>query len=303
MRKFLLISLLLCVSFWVKGQKTLIYFEQDTVQVSMDLYYPQLPYSGKIPLVIFVHGGGFSSGDRSAGAEFCNYAASQGYAAASISYTLYMKGKSFGCDGILSEKVKAIRIAVAQLWQATSYFTHNSEYLGIDTNQIFVAGNSAGAETLLHATFWNRQKMNLYPGGLSQSFKYAGLLSGSGAIMDLNLIQKSNMVPILLSHGNCDPMVPYGTAAHRFCSPDAPGWLMLFGSAPIYDWVSKLGGTVSLLSFCNGGHELSDILFTEKKKLSVDFMNRVIAGEKFSEHNEIQLNQDCDTKQQSLFCN
>lgn len=269
----------------------------------MDLYYPQLPYSGKIPLVIFVHGGGFSSGDRSAGAEFCNYAASQGYAAASISYTLYMKGKSFGCDGILSEKVKAIRIAVAQLWQATSYFTHNSEYLGIDTNQIFVAGNSAGAETLLHATFWNRQKMNLYPGGLSQSFKYAGLLSGSGAIMDLNLIQKSNMIPILLSHGNCDPMVPYGTAAHRFSSPDAPGWLMLFGSAPIYDWVSKLGGTVSLLSFCNGGHELSDILFTEKKKLSVDFMNRVIAGEKFSEHNEIQLNQDCDTKQQSLFCN
>lgn len=146
-----------------------------------------------------------------------------------ITYTLYMKGRNFGCDGVLPQKLRAFQLAANDLWQATLFFIKNVDKYNIDATKIFIGGNSAGAEAALHAAYWDRNVMSTYPEKLPGTFKYAGVISGAGALMDLNLITKKTMVPMLLFHGSVDPTVPYDTAAHHYCPTNSSNWLMLFG--------------------------------------------------------------------------
>ncbi|MFH0758650.1 MAG: alpha/beta hydrolase [Bacteroidota bacterium] len=268
----------------VQGQdfQTCTYFENDTISLDLDLFLPDLGPVQNTPLVIYVHGGGFSQGDKGGGHELAKYLAGQGIACASITYTLYMKGKSFGCDGILSEKIRAIQIAASQLWHATSFLTGQSDRLHIDTTRIFIAGSSAGAETVLHAAYWDRDRMQLFGRALSPGFRYAGVISGAGAIMDLNLINPGNMVPTMLFHGDADPLVPYDVASHHYCPPDAPGWLMLFGSHAIARHLQDLGGSCQLITFPGGNHSYAGAFFYQDQQPVGDFIKRVLSGEKFN---------------------
>jgi hypothetical protein len=213
----------------------------------------------------------------------CKFLSKNGVVAATISYTLYMKDKNFSCDGILSEKIKAIQYGVNDLWLATAFFIANSSTYSIDTTKIFIAGSSAGAETVLHAAFWDFGTMNIYKNKLSPSFEYAGLIEGSGALMDLNLITKNSLLPVLMFHGTNDLLVPYATAAHHFCKTNTPGWLMLFGSYSIYNYIISLGGCAHLITYCGGGHEFSNELFQNDPQQVLDFINDVLSGKRFQE--------------------
>ncbi|MFN8257778.1 MAG: alpha/beta hydrolase [Bacteroidales bacterium] len=281
---------------------TITYFKDSKEELKLDLFIPPISGNQKVPLVIFVHGGGFSGGDRTSGHNFCKVLTQNGFAAASMSYTLYMKGKSFSCDGILTEKVKAIQLAVSQLWQATGYLIKHGEKFKIDTTKIFIAGSSAGAETVFHAAYWDRKLMSLYPDPLAEMFHYKGLVAGAGAIMDINLIRKENLIPMLMFHGNCDELVPYGTAPHHYCKTNAPGWLMLFGSYSIYRHVVDFGGGCSLITFCGGGHEYSGELFDANQILVVDFLKHVLAGDKIQDHTIINTGKSCDRSKEYGFC-
>lgn len=300
--KFLFILFLLTFNF-IEAQeyKTITYFSNDSLKLQLDLFLPKKQSKEKTPLLIHVHGGGFGGGERAWGHHIAKHAASQGYAAASITYTLYMKGKSFSCDGILPEKIKAIQIAANQLSQAVLFFINNNEKYNIDPSKIFISGSSAGGETVLHAAFWDRKMMNMYQQQLPENFTYAGVISGAGAIMDLNLITKENLVPVQLFHGSCDTTVPYGTAAHHYCPPGSPGWLMLFGSYSIFEHIEKLNGSCHLTTYCGGGHEFSDELFSKNPQVIIDFMNRTLRHEKEITHSII-FGKDCKTTQYD-FCN
>jgi predicted esterase len=301
--KIFLILFCLAISAWIDAQKytTITYSDKDTLK--LDLFFPQVSNGKKLPLVIYVHGGGFASGDRSSGHSICQYLAANGYIAASISYTLYMKATGFGCDVILSEKIKAMQYGVSDLWEATSFFIENREKYNIDTSKIFIAGSSAGAETALHATFWDFKTMNLFQTTLPKSFKYAGLVAGSGAIMDLNLINEKTKIPVMLFHGSGDELVPYGTAAHRYCGTNTPGWLMFFGSFSIYNHLVGLNGTVHLFTFCGGGHEYSAELFNKDQQYILDFFNDVMAGKKFQMHTIISTGKKNARSAVYEFCN
>ncbi len=295
----LFFTLLFTVLSWAQDFKTITYFANDSTQLQLDLFLPK-PVGGKkqkakdkMPLLIHVHGGGFATGTREWGHTLCREAVKNGYAAATISYTLYMKGKKFSCDGILTEKVKAFQIAANQLWQATLFFIKNADTYNIDTNKIFISGSSAGAETVLHAAYWDRNLMALYPGKLSNNFKYAGVIAGSGAIMDINLVTIPKLVPMMFFHGSCDGTVPYATAAHHLCPTNASGWLMLFGSYAIYNRVIELNGSAEIYRFCNGGHEYSDELFSKQPEKTISFIKSILAGEKIQAHTIIATGKSC----------
>lgn len=273
----------------IQPSHTLSYFNNDTIRVDLDLFLPEESNSEPVPLLLFVHGGGFSGGDRFGAYDLANYLVDRNVACATISYTLYMKDKSFGCDGVLSKKVKAIQIAASQLWHATAFLIEHSESLHIDTGRIFIAGSSAGAETVLHAAHWDRELMQLFDPALSPDFKYAGLISGAGAIMDLNLITQDNMVPTFVFHGDADELVPYGVAAHHFCPPNSPGWLMLFGSRAIARHLQELGGSCQLTSFIGGDHSFSGAYFDQDQQAVADFIDRVLSGKSFNIYENIQV--------------
>jgi len=299
---FLIILILTGLASNAQDFKTLTYFVNDSTKLELDLFVPKEKSKEKLPLLIHVHGGGFAVGNRKDGHHICGYASQHGYVAASISYTLYMKGKNFSCGGTVPEKVKAFQIAANQLWQATNFFIKNAEKYNIDISKIFISGSSAGAETALHAAYWDRDVMGLYPEKLPAGFKYAGLISGSGAIMDLNLITKQNMLPMLMFHGSVDPVVPYDNAAHHYCPANASGWLMFFGGYAVYKHVADLQGTARMVTYCGGGHEFSDEMFAKDQAGVVSFMDRVLKKEHFYEHTVVNTGKSGTKDDKYGFC-
>lgn len=264
--------------------RTLTYYADDTVSLELDLFMPAGVTAGPIPLCIFVHGGGFAGGNRAGGHALGQYLAGQGIALASISYSLYMKGRSFSCDGLLPEKVKAMQVAANQLWLATAFLRDSAARWGLDPDRVFVAGSSAGAEAVLHAAYWDRAEMDMYGQPLPADFRYAGVISGAGALMDLNAITAETKLPGLFFHGTADPLVPYGTAAHHYCPPHARGWLMFAGGRSIYERLVSLHETAWLYTFCGGGHSYAGYPFREEHAVILAFLQDVMAGRRSQQH-------------------
>ena len=140
---------------------------------------------------------------------------------------------------------------------------------------------------MLHAAHWDRAQMQLFEQALSPEFKYAGIIAGSGAIMDLNLITSGNMIPTMLFHGDADYVVPYRIAAHHYCPPDSPGWLMLFGSMAIAQHLQELGESCQLTSFIGGDHSYAGAYFYQDQEPVAGFIDRVLAGENFNIYESI----------------
>ncbi|MCV9934160.1 alpha/beta hydrolase fold domain-containing protein [Flavobacterium sp. LS1R47] len=301
----LLLLFISFTSFSITAQeiKTLTYFENDSTKLELDLYLPLKKSDKKIPLVIFAHGGGFSGGDRFGEKDFANSLAKNGIAVASISYTLYMKGKDFGCNSTLPEKIKTIQIGVSDMWQATSFMIKNKNAYNIDASKIFIAGISAGAEIAFHATFWDYSIMNLYSNNLPSGFTYKGLIGGSGAIMNVDLITSKNAIPMLLSHGSEDPTVPYATGSHRSCPTNSEGFMTLSGSYAVYNRVSSLKKNIELITSCGAGHEFCGYLFGKEPDYVLDFINNVIAKRKFESHIIIPNTKKSEDLSQYPFCN
>jgi acetyl esterase/lipase len=194
-----------------------------------------------------------------------------------------MKGRTqdWSCNGILPEKIKAIQLAANDLCLATDFLLHNAKHCNQDEEAIFIGGSSAGGETVLHAAYWNRQQMALKSHALPAEFRYAGLVSGAGAIMDLNLITKENQLPSFLFHGDADPVVPYATAAHHYCPPNSSGWLMLFGSGAVADHQEDLGGDFELTTFAGGTHSFAGYFFGQEQGMIVEFIHRELENNQF----------------------
>ncbi|WP_264525169.1 alpha/beta hydrolase family protein [Flavobacterium sp. N502536] len=301
-RIFLLLVTFIFNSMKAQEVKTMTYFQNDTIKLDLDLYLPQKKTNEKTPLILFAFGGGFSGGERTSEKDFGLFMAKNGYAVASISYTLYMKGSDFGCKGTLTEKIKAIQMGVSDMWQATSFLIQHANQYNLDTSKFFISGISAGAEIGFHASFWDYKLMNLYASNLPENFKYSGFIGGSGAIMDINLITKEKAIPMLLAHGNNDTTVPYSAGSHRSCPTNASGWLILFGSYAVYNQMKDLHKDIELITFCGGGHEFSGYLFHDGKQYVLDFVNDVLKGKKFKSHIIIPSKKKDVNSGKYLFC-
>lgn len=300
----LLVFVIATISIW--GQRsnyeTHTYYSDDSTSLELDLFLPDT-FQENSPLFIFVHGGGFSGGKRSGGREICQFMADNGIPAATITYTLYMKGKSFGCDGILSEKVKAIQMAAYHTRIATDWFIKKANDIGIDTSKIFLGGSSAGAETVLQAAFWDRSSSNFFPDTLSSTFKYAGVISGAGALLDINMINEHTKMPVLCYHGTCDPLVPYHIAPHHYCSQISSGYMMMFGGLAIHERLSELNESTQLMSYCGEGHKHAGTAFHGAEKSTVlEFIHRTLNGEKQTIHRVFNNGEECKMGLDFAFC-
>jgi poly(3-hydroxybutyrate) depolymerase len=282
--------------------KTYTYYKHDSATLQLDLFLPDSAGLDS-PLVIYLHGGGFSGGNRNRGHSFCRVMAENGIPAATISYSLSMKGKSFSCDGILLEKLKAIHLAAHEARIATSWFLQHAGIYGIDTNRIFLSGSSAGAEAALMAGFMESFQDESLNDPLPSGFRYAGIISGAGALLDINMISTFNVTPVLSYHGTCDPLVPYYIAPHHYCSQASPGYMMMFGSHAIHERIITLNGSSQLMTYCNEGHQHAGTPFTQDETWTVlDFIHRTLSGERFNIHRTFYNTDSCETGPYFEFC-
>lgn len=226
--------------------------KKDSLQ--LDFYRPK-NITKKLPLLLYVHGGGFSGGQRddTNTVQFADQMAAKGYAVASISYRLIMKKKGFGCNTKTKDKIKAFDTAAEDVSYAVKYILKNKSDFDINEDQIVISGTSAGAEAVLHLAYVYENKI------LPKKFKFAGVIGLAGAITTLDQIDTDKAIPTQLFHGTNDNLVPYHIAAHHYCSPDAKGYMMLYGSRAIADRLKGLGKSYYLFSINGGTHSWSGI--------------------------------------------
>ena len=261
--------------------ETMDYAQKEGTSLKLDFYRPENDPLSKRPLFVFVHGGGFSSGKRDHReiVKLAHKTASRGYAVASLSYRLTRKGKSFGCDCPASEKIETFRAVTTDILDALLFLLTQKEKLQIDEQQIILAGSSAGAEGILITTY---NRMMVQPDKKYAHIKPAAVVSLAGALLDVRYITEENAIPGVFFHGTSDPLVPYASAAHHYCKQDAPGYLMLDGSATIVKKLENLNQSFLFYSFKGAGHDIFKIPFDRMQEI-YEFINQTVIMKKFSQ--------------------
>ncbi len=113
----------------VKVVKDLEYARADGRKLLLDLYLPERA-SGPRPLVVWIHGGGWSAGSKEGGRWRASQLTPKGYAVASIGYRLSGEAK-------FPAQIHDCKAAVR-------FLRANAEKYGIDPNRIVAWGSSAG---------------------------------------------------------------------------------------------------------------------------------------------------------------
>lgn len=218
---------------------TYLFAKRDTCDLFLDVYQPRADsLSAGKPTVLFVFGGGFITGSRdhkfymSWFKDLCE----NGYRVVSIDYRLGLKGVHKVGLGQAKLVENAVMMAVEDAFSATVLLCDNAEQLGIDPANIVISGSSAGAITSLQAEYEicnSTARAAILPKG----FNYAGVMSFSGAIVNMKgkLGYRSEPCPQMLLHGTDDEIVNYKKVGI--------GNMGLFGSSHIVKLLKRRGYT------------------------------------------------------------
>ena len=160
------------------------------LDLRIDIYEPAGDPTGSRPAMLWMHGGYFSSGDKSSMAPFAEAMARRGYVSASVQYRL----NSDPGIGVRAEHAY-LDLRAAVEWLAA----HADEY-GVDPGAIATGGYSAGAVTALNLAY-----------GPDRA---AGDSAGVVAAVSLAGVQTTGTVepgeaPALFFHAPNDTTVPY----------------------------------------------------------------------------------------------
>lgn len=225
---------------------------QDKMQkLCFDFYEPAGTSDTLRPLVITMFGGGFVVGSRSYAdmVEFCEHFAQSGIAASSIDYRL-MPAKKFSSK----ELIRTGYMAAQDVSAAVRFFKAHWEEYQIDTNRIFLLGQSAGAVAILHALYMDEDERPaetfeepvlppLHSMGTeeaqSQTFSVAGVISLWGCIFDPKMIDADENTPVCFIHGGKDKILPVDSG-YAFSVPGLP---YAYGSRPMVEQLKKNGTT------------------------------------------------------------
>lgn len=253
---------------------TFTYYSKPNEDLKLDLYDPIDNTDRNRPLLLYVHGGGFAGGERDHPAHnaFLKNMAARGYVTATMSYTLLMKGKSFGCQQPASNKMETFLKTARDINRAVAFMLENQSRFRIDASKIVILGSSAGAEAVTHAAYWQATRSDSNGTILPAEFRYGGMVSMAGALANIRHITAENAVPTQLFHGTCDNLVPYGEAPHHYCPADEPGYLMLYGAHAIMERLRNLNKGYYLVTGCNGQHEWNVWPISKNRDLITDFV-------------------------------
>lgn len=249
------------------SKKTYTYKKAEDYKLKLDFYKPK-KIKEKIPLIIYVHGGGFSGGKRNDEniTKFSNNLAERGYGVASISYRLTMKNLGFGCNTKSKDKINAFNSASEDISNAVNFFLENKNKFNINHNKIILIGTSAGAEAILNLAYVYKNTT------LPKNFKFAGVISMAGALISIDKITKQNAIPTQFFHGTDDALVPYNVAPHHYCKKNDDGYLLLYGAKAIAEKLKFLESPFYLYTIEKGDHSWSGRPMQECTTEIIDFL-------------------------------
>ena len=242
--------------------------DPELMDLNLDIYYPKTDVFKNRPLVMLIHGGAFYVGSKESAAEhsLATSLAKSGYVVASIDYRL---GFKLLPSDVEMSGYRAIQDAHAAL----RYLAHNAIGLGIDPNQIYVGGTSAGAVAALNVAFMNNDerperikkadregivsKIEASGNKYTDKFTIKAVANMWGAVSDINIIDKDDKISVLSIHGTADDIVPY-EYDHPFKNSMMVNRLLMdkmYGSKPIHERLQMLGIRNRLILLKGLGHE------------------------------------------------
>ena len=192
--------------------------------LKMDIYQPAGDTATRRPLIVLAHGGSFVSGARETDVtinQLCIDFVHKGYVTVSIDYRLIPQvGNFLNGDSAATEVFRAVGDGKA----AVRYLHEYADSFKIDTNNIFIGGNSAGAVLFDQYAFID--SLNELPhalqldvvnnaggfdgnsgnAGYSQGFK--AVINLAGGLNDPSWIGYCSK-PIVSAQGTADSVVPY----------------------------------------------------------------------------------------------
>ncbi|WP_052732821.1 carboxylesterase family protein [Hymenobacter terrenus] len=247
------------------------------VTLKMDIYQPQGDTLSKRPVIIFCFGGGFVGGSRDAAdmVALAQSFAKRGYVTASIDYRLGMN---------LSDPEKAKRAVYRALQDgraAVRFFRNNARTYGVDPNQVYISGHSAGAFVACNNAYVDQESerpaSTFGVNGLADlgtldgigdnqtdtagnpvSGKANAVLSFAGALGSVNDIEGPNDVPVALFHSVNDPIVPYYQGQPFSFLNFVPGINLpvVYGGDPINARANAVGAPHALYTYYLRGHDV-----------------------------------------------
>lgn len=114
---------------------------QPNLTAKMDIYLPpNASSSKKQPLLVMIHGGGYSSGDKMAWQNEAYTYSRAGYICASLNYRLTQNGGNQNPQ----LRLYAVQCALEDIQNAIRFLKKNANTYFIDTTRIAVFGGSAG---------------------------------------------------------------------------------------------------------------------------------------------------------------
>ena len=236
----------------------------QNTDLKLNVYQPAGDINAKRPLIIFAHAGGYLNGSKNVDdmIALCDSFARKGYVTATIDYR-----KGFNpLDAESAER--AVYRGIQDAKASVRFFKEKATLYGIDTNNIFFGGMSAGAFSALNVGYMDKESerpQSTYGGGLvnnlqcldcagntyPHSSKVKGILDYWGAVNDTTIIEAGD-IPILIIHGENDPTVPY-EYGHPFGLPTLPN---TYGGLPIYKRATNLGMDVEFFTSTGPLHML-----------------------------------------------
>jgi acetyl esterase/lipase len=214
---------------------------------TMDIYIPSAAVARPLPVAIYVHGGGLSSGDKGdINPTFLNALASAGYAVVSLDYRLAPLYK-------YPAQIEDVKCAIR-------YLRANSQQYDVNGSEMFAFGTSSGGELVaLAALTGPHSQFDVGP--------YANESSSLTAVVDMfgpaNLTSYASYSDTLRVFGNNQTDLVLASPTH-FVTPDAPPILIVQGvndtnvpesqSIQLYNQLAAAGDQTQLVLVQNMGH-------------------------------------------------
>ena len=262
--------------------KDVTYCAPDGIAQKMNVFYPKTLSDKTLPVTVYIHGGGWTSGDKGSGAGATDMQTllARGYLVVSLDYRLAPQYK-------FPAQITDVKCAIRHL-------RANAKQYQLDPNRIGVWGGSAGGH--LVSMLGTTDKSAGFDVGeyLDQSSRVQAvvdlfgpsdlpaMLTGQALITGQNVFGASSRDdPILV---NASPVT--------FISPDDPPFLILQGdkdkvvpmaqSQELYDKLIAGGGRATLVIVKNAGHGFTpdggaiNPSRAELTKMIADFFDRTL---------------------------
>lgn len=243
----------------------------------MNIYRPSNDTLTKRPVIIFAFGGGFVNGSRTESSmiKLCEAFAKRGFVTATIDYRI---GMNIG-DKELSKR--AVYRALQDGRSAVRFFRKNATSYGIDPNQIYISGHSAGAFLAYQSVYLDKDSERpastrnyfgradlgtldaigdnkTYSNGSTISGKANGVMGFAGALGELSYIENSSDVPGVYFHSSNDNTVPYNSGEPFSAISWLPGFNLptVYGSNQMNNRANSVNASHAFYSYTNRGHNV-----------------------------------------------